>query len=329
MRVAVFDANAFEPEPLLAKAADRHEMVLFEAGLNINTVELARGFEAVSLFVSDDGSAEVLERLAEMGVRYLTLRSAGFNHVDIERARKLGMKVANVPEYSPYAVAEHTVALMLALNRKLVRAHRRVMDLNFSLRGLTGFDMHGKSAAVVGLGRIGEQVARILYGFGCHILAFDLKPNSELTEQYGVKFVDLDTLCREADIISLHVPLNHHTRYIIDAPQFELMKKGVMLINTSRGGLVNTRAAIGALKSGKLGYLGLDVYEEENGLFFRDHSEDILQDDVIARLMTFQNVLITSHQAFLTAQAVNDIATTTIENLDRWQDGDESENELT
>jgi D-lactate dehydrogenase len=238
------------------------------------------------------------------------------------------MRVGRVPEYSPAAIAEHTVALMLALNRKLVRASNRVRDLNFSLDGLTGFDMAGKTVGVIGTGKIGSVVVRILNGFDCKILAFDPHQNEELKVRYNVNYTDCMRLCEQSDIVTLHLPLTKQSRYIINKACIDSMKPGAMLINTSRGGLVNTKEVIDALKTGKIGYFGMDVYEEEEGLFFEDHSDDILQDDVIARLMTFQNVIITSHQAFLTREALVKIAETTRYNLECWEKGVASENEL-
>ena len=266
--------------------------------------------------------------MKEYGVRYLALRSAGFNHVDLKIANELGIRVARVPEYSPAAIAEHTVALMLALNRKLIRAHNRVRDLNFSLDGLTGFDMSGKTVGVLGAGKIGSVLIRILHGFNCNILAYDPYENDELKKKYNVTYTDYKEICRKADIITLHLPLTPESKYIINADTIGFMKEGVMLINTSRGALVDTKEVIKALKSGKVGAFGIDVYEEENGLFFEDHSDQILQDDVIARLMTFQNVMITSHQAFLTHEALVGIAETTNYNLDCWEKGAASKNEL-
>lgn len=329
MKIAVFSAHKFEEAPLHAANAGKHELkLLTDTYLNVNTTPLAQDCECVSIFTNDDASASVLEQLHQIGVKYLALRSAGFNHVDLGKAKELGIRVANVPEYSPYAVAEHTVALMLALNRKMMKANNRVKDLNFSLNGLTGFDMNGKIAGIIGLGKIGNIVAKILHGFGCKLIAFDIKPSPELTERYGLEFVDMDTLCAQADIITLHAPLNDHTRYIINRERINKMKHGVMLINTSRGALVDTKELIAGLKSGRIGYLGLDVYEEEKGLFFEDHSDEILQDDVIARLLTFPNVLITSHQAFLTDTALKNISETTIYNVDCWAKGGQSKNEL-
>lgn len=329
MKIAVFSTHKFEV-PYLEKAnTQSHPISQFSTNLNIHTVGLAREHDAVSIFVNDDASAPVLEKLHEYGIKYLALRSAGYNHVDLQKAKELGMKVANVPEYSPYAIAEHTVALMLALNRKIIRANNRIKDLNFSLDGLTGFDMHGKKVGILGMGKIGAIVARILHGFGCEILAFDMKEDPEMAEKYGVQYLDVDAICQRSDIITLHLPLLPQTRYIIDKKAIKKMKKGVMIINTSRGGLLNTKDVIQALKKGKIGYLGLDVYEEESGLFFEDHSEeDILQDDMISRLMTFKNVLITSHQAFLTDTALQNIADTTFYNIDSWAAGRSSDKEL-
>lgn len=328
MKVTVFSTHKFDKEFLSAANDGRHEIEYLEVSLDEKTARLAQGSDVVALFANDDASAPVIDVLAEVGVGHIALRSAGFNHVDLKRAGELGIRVANVPAYSPYAVAEHTVALMLSLNRKITRAHNRVKDQNFSLDGLVGFDMNGKTAGIVGTGKIGAVVARILHGLGCRILAHDPQSNEELVSAYGVEYATLDRLCRDSDIITLHAPLNEHTKYMIDKDQIQSMRRGVMLVNTSRGGLVNTREVISALKTGQIGYLGLDVYEEEQGLFFHDYSEIILQDDVIARLLTFPNVLITSHQAFLTKTALTNIAETTFQSINRWDEGQESGSEL-
>jgi D-lactate dehydrogenase len=328
MKITIFDTHKFEKEYLISANKSGHDLKFLKVGLNLKTVEMARGAEVIIIFVNDDASGPVLEKLAQMNIKQIALRSAGYNHVDLERAKELGMRIANVPVYSPYAVAEHTVALMLSLNRKLVRANNRIKEMNFSLDGLVGFDMNGKTAGIIGVGTIGAVVARILYGFGCNLLGYDVYQKPELAEKYGLVYTDLDRLFRESDIITLHTPLMESTRYLINSRTLAMMKRGVMLINTSRGGLVKTDDLIDSLKSGQIGYLGLDVYEEERGLFFFDRSEDILLDDVIARLMTFQNVLITSHQGFLTTSALKNIAETTFYNIDCWQQGRESENEL-
>lgn len=301
---------------------------MMDARLSIETATLAQGFEGVSVFVNDDASAPVLRRLKEMGVKFIALRSAGFNHVDLREAARQDLRIARVPEYSPAAIAEHTIALMLALNRKIVRAHNRVRDMNFSLEGLTGFDMAGKTAGVIGTGKIGRVVARILDGLGCKIMAFDPYENEELKTRLHARYTDLATLLHQSDIVTLHLPLTNESRYIINKDSIAGMKEGVMLINTSRGALVDTKAVINALKTGKVGFFGIDVYEEEEGLFFEDHSGDILQDDVIARLMTFPNVLVTSHQAFLTREALTQIAQTTAYNIDCWAKGEACANEF-
>ncbi len=328
MKTAVFSLHKFE-KPFLEQANEgKHELLFFDTRLTQHAALFAKGCEAVSLFVSDDASAHVLDLLSSSGIKYILLRTAGFNNVDLKKAKELGIKVARVPAYSPYAVAEHAVALMMALNRKLIRAHNRVMEQNFSLDGLTGFDMNGKTVGIIGTGKIGSVVARILHGFGCRLLAFDKYENDEIKQKYEVEYTDCMSLCRQSHIITLHAPLNEQTKHLINKSCIDCMKPGVMLINTSRGGLVDTKAVIEGLKTKKIGYFGMDVYEEEEGLFFEDHSEDILLDDVIARLMTFNNVIITSHQAFLTETALTNIAETTIYNLDCFEKGTVSGNEV-
>lgn len=328
MKTIVFSAHKFEKGYLLATNGGKHELTLVESALSAETVNLAGGHSAASIFVTDQASAGILEKLRASGVKFLVLRSAGFNHVDLEAAEALGFRIARVPEYSPYAVAEHAAALMLALNRKLIRAHNRVHEQNFSLDGLVGFDMNGKNAGIIGTGKIGSIMVKILSGLGCKVFAFDQQPNEFLARQYNAEYTDCKTLCEKCDIITLHVPLTRESRYLIDEHCISSMKTGVMLINTSRGGLVKTKAIIEALKSGQIGYFGMDVYEEEEGVFFEDHSEDILQDDTLARLMTFPNVIITSHQAFLTDTALKNIARVTISNLDCFEKRIHSENEI-
>ncbi|MCS7012146.1 MAG: 2-hydroxyacid dehydrogenase [Chloroherpetonaceae bacterium] len=328
MKITFFDSHTFERDFLIKAARNRYELNFLRIQLTTETVELAKGSNVVSLFVNDDGSAPILEKLASFGIKHIALRSAGFNHVDLDKARELGIRVANVPAYSPFAVAEHTVALMLALNRKLPRAYNRVRDLNFSLTGLVGFDMNGKTAGIIGTGKIGSVVVKILHGFGCRLLGYDIYPNESLTKEYGLEYVDLDTLFRESHIITLHTPLTPETKYLINEHTIAKMRDGVMLINTSRGGLVKTEAALDGLRSGKIGYLGLDVYEEEKGLFFYDRSSYVLQDEILAQLLSFPNVIVTSHQGFLTDTALRNIADTTFETIDAWACGKESPNEL-
>lgn len=314
MKCAMFSAKRFEREAF-ASAADRGvEVTFMEAALSEQTAELARGFESVCLFVNDNANAAALEKLAGLGVRLLALRSAGFNHVDLDAAQRLGLTVARVPAYSPYAVAEHAAGLILALNRRLHRAFARTREHNFALDGLMGFDMNGKTVGVVGTGRIGEVFCRIMAGFGCRVLASDPVP-SAVARALGVEYVPFERLCAESDIVSLHLPLTPGSRHLVNAEALARMKRGVMLINTSRGGLVDTKAVIAALKTGHLGAFGLDVYEEEGDVFFRDLSESPMQDDVLARLLTFPNVVLTAHQAFFTREAVDNIVETTLDNI--------------
>jgi len=319
MKTAFFSAKAYDRQSFGSALQQRQlagfEMVWLEAGLNLETAVLASGCQAVCAFVNDDLSAPVVERLHALGVRMLALRSAGFNHVDLSACRRLGLAVARVPAYSPYAVAEHTVCLLLTLNRHVHRAWQRVRELNFSLDGLTGFDVHGKTVGVIGTGRIGTVFARIMTGFGASVLAYDPQPAVEVQSMPGVCLTSLEQLIEQSDIISLHCPLTEQTRHMIDAERLSRMKPGVILLNTSRGGLIDTKALIQSLKAGRLGGAGLDVYEEEEGIFFADLSERGLQDDVLARLLTFPNVLITSHQAFLTHEALHNIAARTLQSL--------------
>jgi len=316
MRVAVFDIHNFERKPL--EEANRkfgHELTYFEPRLTPQTAVLAKSFSCVCSFANDRVNKESLEILYAGGTRLIALRSAGFNHVDIVAAVELGISVVRVPEYSPYAVAEHATALLLSLNRKIPKAHTRVHELNFSLDGLVGFDLHGKTVGIIGVGRIGSVMAQIMRGFGCRVLLNDLNPNAELAAGIGARFVDLPEIYLESDIVSLHVPLTPETRYLIGTRALGQMKKGVYLINTGRGALVDSRALIQALKSGHVGGAGLDVYEEEENVFFHNLSDQILQDDVLARLLTFPNVIITAHQAFLTEEALSNIAETTLQNI--------------
>lgn len=283
--------------------------------LSAETAPMAKGAQAVCVFVNDVVDAACLEVLKAQGVTLVALRCAGFNNVDLAAAARLGVMVVRVPGYSPHAVAEHTVGLILALNRRLHRAYNRVREGNFSLDGLLGFDLHGKTAGIIGTGQIGAIVARILgAGFGCKVLAHDPFPNAEC-ERAGVMYVTKEELLERSDIVTLHCPMTAANHHVINAESLAQMKDGVMLINTGRGGLVDTRAAITALKSGKLGWLGLDVYEGEAGLFFEDHSSHIIGDDLLSRLLTFPNVLITGHQAFFTKEAMQNIAETTIGNI--------------
>ncbi len=319
MRVAVFSTRPYDRQFLeRANAAGRHQFDFHESRLDAASAALANGALAVCVFVNDRLDAAVLQRLHDGGVRLLALRSAGFNHVDLAAAAALGIAVGRVPEYSPHAVAEHTVALLLALNRRLHRAYNRVREGNFALEGLLGFDLYGRSVGIVGTGKIGECFTRIMAGFGCRLLGFDPQPNPACLA-LGMRYVEMPALLAASDVISLHCPLTPQTHHLIDADALARMKPGAMLLNTSRGAVVDTRALIAALKAGTLGSLGLDVYEEEADLFFRDLSDQVLHDDVFARLLTFPNVLITGHQAFFTEEALTAIATTTLANIDAFE----------
>lgn len=321
MDLTIFSTKAYDRQFLdeaNAAAGAPHRLRYLEARLTLDSAPLAHGAEAVCVFVNDVLDRPVLELLAAGGTRMVALRSAGFNHVDLDAAADLGIAVGRVPAYSPDAVAEHTVGLILSLNRKIHKAYARVREGNFALDGLLGFDLKGRTAGIVGAGKIGIAVARILAGFGCRVLAHDPAPSPELA-QAGVEAVDLDTLLARSDIVSLHCPLTPDTHHLIDREALARMQRGVMLINTGRGALVDTGALIEGLKTGAIGYLGLDVYEEEGDLFFENLSDEILQDDVFARLLTFPNVLVTGHQAFFTVEAMAAIAATTIENLSSFE----------
>jgi D-lactate dehydrogenase len=325
MIVAVFDTHRFDRAALEKENARLgHDLRFFDARLDRKTATLAADSEAICAFVNDVLDWPTLTALREMGVRLIALRSAGYNNVDLVAARELGLTVARVPDYSPYAVAEHAVALLLALNRKLHRAYNRVRESNFSLEGLVGFDLHGKTVGIVGTGKIGAVFAKIMAGFGCRLLAFDVFPRTDLP----VTYVDPARLLAESDVISLHVPLLPETRHFLTAKTIAQLKPGAFIINTSRGGLIETQALIDALKSGHIGGAALDVYEEEAGIFFHDLSGEVLQDDVLARLISLPNVLITSHQAFLTCEALANIAKTTLETISAFERGAVPENVL-
>lgn len=327
MRVAVFSAKNYDRHFLQAAAINAgHELVFLEPRLTRETTVLAHGFPAVCSFVNDLLPGNVLEMLVNGGTKFIALRCAGFNHVDLEACRKLGIRIARVPAYSPNAVAEHAVGMMLALNRKFHKAYNRVREGNFAIDGLLGFDMHGRTVGIVGSGKIGAVTAKILTGFGCKLLFYDVCQNTECLP-LG-RYVSMEELLAVSDIITLHCPLSLQTYHMIGRAAIERMKPGVMLINTSRGALVDTPAVIEALKNGRIGSLGLDVYEEEAELFFEDHSDQVIQDDVFARLATFPNVLITAHQAFFTSTALEEIARVTMANLTAFERCEVTPNEL-
>ncbi|MEN9468447.1 MAG: D-lactate dehydrogenase [Verrucomicrobiota bacterium] len=316
MKIAVFSSKPHDREFL---KQGTHEFVFFEPRLEIKTAELADGFDGVCLFVNDTADAAVIDVLAKGGCQLIALRCAGFNNVDLIAANRRGLVVCRVPEYSPHAVAEHAVALLLALNRKIHRSHTRIREGDFSINGLMGFDLHGKTVGIVGTGRIGATFARIMIGFGCRILACDPFPNSSLAAS-GVEYTNLPSLLALSDVISLHCPLTPESKHFVNSKTIAQMKPGVFLINTSRGKLINTQDAVKGLKKGLIGALGIDVYEEESGVFFENLSNTIINDDVLMRLITFPNVIITSHQGFFTREAVENIAATTLANIDEFAD---------
>ena len=328
MKVAVFSTKPYEKEYFDKYNSDAtHELIYFEASLNENTANLATGFIAICVFVNDKLNKPTLKILNDIGVRLIALRSAGFNHVDLEATSEHKMTVLRVPAYSPHAVAEHAVALILTLNRKTHKAYNRVRENNFSLNGLMGFNLFEKTVGVVGTGKIGSAFCTIMLGFGCNVLAHDIVESAELKNK-GVSYVTFDYLLANSDIISLHCPLNPQTRHRFNSIAFKKIKKGTMLINTSRGGLINTSQALEALKSGVLGSLGIDVYEQEENIFFKDLSDDLIDDDLIGRLMSFYNVLVTPHQGFFTNEAMEQITLITLKNFTDFDLSNESENEV-
>ncbi len=321
MKVAVFSAKSYDRQFLeVANLTHGHELLFLEPRLTEMTAALAAGCQAICVFINDKLDASTVKAIADQGVQLIALRSAGFNHVDLKAAAALGLTVVRVPAYSPYAVAEHTVALILALNRKLYRAYNRVRDDNFSLEGLMGFDLHSSTVGIVGTGKIGQCFAQIMQGFGCRLLAYDVQPNAHC-ESLGVEYVALSVLFAQSDVVSLHCPLTPQTHHLVNADSLALVKEGMMLINTSRGGLLDTLAVIEGIKSGKIGYLGIDVYEQEEELFFEDLSNTIIQDDTFLLLQAFPNVMITAHQAFFTRNALTNIADTTLANITDFEQG--------
>lgn len=328
MKVAVYSYKPFEHLHISEAEKLGISSVIITQRLTKDTVIYAVNCEAVSLFSSDDASDNVLELLHAIGVKYIALRSTGYNHVDIEKAEQFGMKVANVPAYSPNAIAEHAITMMMVLNRKIIEANDRVRENNFLLDDLIGFDMIGKTVGIIGVGRIGTALAKILNGFGCKVLGYDLEVNIELQQKGILNYVSLPEIYQQSDIISLHVPYSKSTHHIINRESISKMKDRVMLINTGRGGLMNTHDVIAAVYSGKIGYLGLDVYEKESGLFFEDKSNEVIKDELFLELKKLPNTLITGHQAFLTKEALLGMAQTTAYNLNCWKNGIKSENEL-
>ena len=328
MKILFYSTKDFEHTYLRLASDDKHIIQFHATALSSHSVYLSEGFDCISVFTADDVSAPILKILKENGVKYIAVRATGYDNINLQKAKELNMAVANVPAYSPYAVAEHATAMMLALNRKLILAHTQVHGQNFKLDRLIGFDIHGKTAGIIGTGRIGSVMAKILHGFGCRVLAYDSVQSQELQKNYQLEYTSLERLCQESDIITLHLPLNSKTKHLIDSVFLTEMKKGVMLINTSRGAVVDTTALISAIENGTVAYYGMDVYEKENGLFFYDHSGKQLNDPVFLKLMDMPNVLITPHQAFATKEALANIADTTFYNINCWEEGKPSKNEI-
>jgi D-lactate dehydrogenase len=319
MKIAVFSTKSYDQEFFEnANRTNEHELTFIKPRLTSETWILANGFPAVCAFVNDILNKECLERLAAGGTKLIALRCAGYNNVDLEAASQLGIDVVRVPAYSPYSVAEHTVALIMSLNRKIHRSYARVREGNFSLDGLLGFDLHGKTIGIVGTGKIGVAFGKIMHGFGCKLLGYDPNPHSELSAE-GMQYVTVPELFSSSDVVSLHCPLTPATRHLVNQESIPLLKKGAMLINTSRGSVIDTKAVIPALKSGQIGSLGIDVYEEEADYFFEDLSDQAIADDTLARLLTFPNVIVTGHQAFFTTEAMSAIATITLQNISEWE----------
>jgi len=327
MKVVFFSSKRYDEDYFRTANDVGHELVFHETKLSPRYAVLAQGARAVCVFVNDRVDRETLERLKEQGVQFVALRCAGFNNVDLAAARDLGIAVVRVPVYSPHAVAEHTIALLLTLNRRIHRSFNRVREGNFSLEGLVGFDLHGLTAGIIGTGKIGQIVAHLFQAFGCGVLCYDIAENETLKND-GARYVDLDTLFEKSDIISLHCPLLEATHHLIDEDAIAKMKSGVTIVNTSRGGLIDTTAVIRGLKSGQIGNLAIDVYEEEDSMFFEDQSARVMQDDVFARLLTFPNVLVTGHQAFFTDTALTQIARVTLDNLSDLESTGSCSNEI-
>lgn len=328
MKTLIYSIHGFDKSFLEKEAEGKHELSYTEERLNASTAQLAKGYEAIAVFSSDIASAEVLEQLHANGIKYIATRSVGYDHIDLEKAKELGIKVANVPSYSPYAIAEHAVTLLMTLNRKIRLGQTLMQQNDFRLDQLVGFDLHGKTVGIVGTGKIGEAFARIMHGFGCKLIAYDIQQNKELIQATGIQYVSLEELCKIADVISVSCPLNKATKYLFNKAIFAQMKKGVVFINTARGGIVNTTDLLDALDSGIIASAGIDVYENEKPIFFNDLTRGMVADELFERLRKHPNVLVTGHQAFLTNEALQGIAGTTVCNLTEWEQEGFSENDL-
>ena len=328
MKAVVYSTKKFEKEFLTRANNKRHDLFFMTNRLSESTVDYAKGKDAVILFSGDVCNEKVIEKLAEYKIKYINIRSSGYDNIDLKAAEKHGIHVANVTQFSPFAIAEHTIMLMLSLSRKLLPSYKQIHDYNFNVDKLLGSDLHTKTVGIIGLGNVGSSVAQVLNAFGCQILAYDTVMKKNLARKFHFNYVDFKTLLKESDIISLHVPLNEATHHLINEEAISEMKDGVMLINTARGGVVKTTAAIEGILSGKIGSMGLDVYENESGLFFEDHSNDTRRDELMVKLLGLKNVIVTGHQAFLTEKSLSILAEYTIQNLDLWQNAQESTNEL-
>lgn len=328
MKLLVYSTKNYEMPFLDRENGNRYTVAYTKDALDTNTAIQAMGFKMISIFSGDDASLVVLEKLWDLGVRFITLRSAGHNNIHIRAAKGFGFKVAYVPEYSPHAIAEHATALLLSYNRKIVLANKQVHDYNFSQQGLMGFNLYGKTVGIIGTGKIGSVMVKIMHGFGCKILACDLQPDHDLIELCNVVYAPLDQVCKESDIISLHIPLNYENYYLINKKKLALMKQDAIIINTSRGAIVETKALFEVLENGRIGGYCTDVYEKEKGVFFKDHSQSGIVDRQLKRLLSLPNVLLTPHQAFMTPKALTNIAKTTFENIDNWAENKDCKNEL-
>lgn len=328
MKILFYSIKDFEQPYLEAANTRKEEATFIKEALSLQTTDRAKGFDVISIFAGDDASSNVLEELYKNGVKFITIRAAGYDNVDIKKATELNIVVANVPEYSPYAIAEHAVALVLALNRKIATIGKQAQNQIFTICNLVGFDLHGKTVGIIGVGKIGGVFAKIMHGFGCRLLGYDIKENKELQKKYGLEYVDLPALCRESNIISIHTGLTPQINYLLNRNLIGLMQRGTMLINTSHGGCVNIADVIDGLENGNIGYYGADVYENGRGVFFYDHSGEPLKDDMLKKLLFMPNVLITPHQAFVTKEALTNIAATTFDNIDCCKNNQHSKNEL-
>ena len=329
MKTLFFSTRDYEISYLKEAIINQEEVKFIKEELSLETIDSAKGFDAISIFVGDDATENVLQKLSEFGIKRIAIRAAGYDNVDLKKASSLNISVANVPEYSPYAIAEHAVTLMLALNRKIVTGSKQVFRRNFTINNLIGFDLNNKTVGIIGVGKIGSILAKIMHGFGCNLLGYDIKKNELLEKEFGLKYVDLETLCKSSDIISIHTSLTPETKYLINKKLLDFMLPNAIIINTSRGACVNTIDIIDSLENNKIGAYGADVYEKEKGIFFNDYTYKELKDDVLKKLLAMPNVLITPHQAFATKEALTNIAATTAYNIECWSKKIKSKHELT